>query len=65
MSEHSTSLRWRRSTYCSSGGCVEVAKAPQTVRVRDAKDPEGPSLVVSVEAWREFVASVKRGDLDH
>jgi hypothetical protein len=65
MSEYSTTLRWRRSSYCSSGSCVEVAREPREVHVRDTKDPEGPSLVVSVEAWREFVASVKRGDLDH
>jgi hypothetical protein len=65
MSDHSTTLRWRRSTYCSSGGCIEVACEPCEVHVRDTTDPEGPSLVVSIEAWRGFIESVKRGDLDH
>jgi hypothetical protein len=65
MSEYGTTLRWQRSTYCSNNGCVEVARAGRTVQVRDAKDPDGPQLAVSVDAWREFIASVKRGDLDH
>jgi hypothetical protein len=65
MSEHGTTLHWQRSTYCSSNGCVEVARTSDTVHVRDTKDPEGPRLTVPVDAWREFIASVKRGDLHH
>jgi hypothetical protein len=63
MSEHGTTLNWRRSTYCSSNGCVEVARGSNTVHVRDTKDPDGPQLTVSVDAWRAFIASLKRGDL--
>jgi hypothetical protein len=65
MSEHGTTLHWVRSTFCSSNGCVEVASTSRTVHVRDTKDPEGPQLVLPVEAWREFIERVKRGDLDH
>jgi hypothetical protein len=65
MSEHSPGLRWQRSSFCSSNGCVEVARTQRSVHVRDTKDPEGPRLDVPVEAWREFIASIKRGDLDH
>jgi hypothetical protein len=65
MSEPNTGARWQRAKSCSSGTCVEVARDPHEVHVRDSKDPEGPSLVVCVDSWREFIASIKRGDLDH
>jgi hypothetical protein len=65
MSEHRTTMRWTRSTYCASANCVEVARASHSVQVRDSKDPEGRRLVLPVEVWREFVERVKRGDLDH
>jgi hypothetical protein len=65
MSEQDATLRWKQSTYCASSSCVEVAHTHRTVHVRDTKDPEGPQLVVPVEAWRELIASIKRGDLDH
>lgn len=49
---------WTRSSYSGSGGgnCVEVAVAPERVHVRDSKDPAGPVLTVSPEAWASFVA---------
>ena len=65
MSEHGSSLRWQRSSFCSSGGCVEVARESRSVHVRDTHDPEGTHLVVPVEAWRDFINRIKRGDLDH
>jgi hypothetical protein len=65
MSEHGTILSWAHSTFCSTGACVEVARTPRTVHVRDSKDPEGQHLVLPVDVWREFVERVKRGDLDH
>jgi hypothetical protein len=65
MSEHNITLRWVRSTFCAATNCVEVARTSRTVHVRDAKDPEGRALVLPVEAWRAFIESVKRGDLDH
>ena len=49
---------WVKSSYSGSGGgdCVEVAVAPERVHVRDSKDPSGPVLTVSPEAWTSFVA---------
>ena len=65
MSEHHIPLRWQRSSFCSNGSCVEVARTLRTVQVRDSKDPAGARLSVPVAAWRDFIASVKRGDLGH
>ncbi|MFE9652501.1 DUF397 domain-containing protein [Micromonospora sp. NPDC006431] len=53
--------RWRKSTRSNGqgGNCVEVAdNLPGLVAVRDSKDPSGPVLVVSPDAWRVFVARV-------
>ncbi|WBB60037.1 DUF397 domain-containing protein [Streptomyces sp. WMMC500] len=51
-------LAWVKSSYSGSGGgnCVEVAAAAEGVHVRDSKDPSGPVLTVSPEAWTSFLA---------
>ncbi|WP_256090339.1 DUF397 domain-containing protein, partial [Actinacidiphila rubida] len=45
-------LEWRKSTHSGTNGgdCVEVAACPQTVHVRDSKDPEGPVLTFPAAA---------------
>ncbi|MFD6565523.1 DUF397 domain-containing protein [Micromonospora profundi] len=53
-----TGARWRKSTRSngSGGACVEVAdNLPGVVAVRDSKDPGGPALVFTPDAWRRFV----------
>ncbi|MFB6894343.1 DUF397 domain-containing protein [Kitasatospora sp. NPDC056327] len=61
-----TSARWRKSTRSSSnGGCLEVADGhPDTVPVRDSKNPAGPVLLFPSPAWRSFVAAVKADEFD-
>ncbi|MFB7668559.1 DUF397 domain-containing protein [Kitasatospora sp. NPDC056138] len=55
---------WFKSSYSSNGGnCIEVAaNLPGVVPVRDSKDPEGPQLCFSQEAWAAFAAATARGD---
>ncbi len=53
--------QWRKSSYSSAQGqCVETAITPGGRAVRDSKDPEGPALSFSRDAWREFIERVKR-----
>lgn len=54
---HHVGLDWFKSSYSSDqgGACVEVAAAPGAVHVRDSKDPEGPILCVTPEAWASFL----------
>ena len=51
-------LAWFKSSYSGGGGgnCIEVATDVATVHVRDSKDPEGPALAFSDDAWASFVA---------
>ncbi|MBY8880542.1 DUF397 domain-containing protein [Actinacidiphila acidipaludis] len=48
---------WQKSSYSGDNGgdCVEVGMCPGTVHVRDSKDPEGPALSFTPEAWTAFV----------
>ncbi|MFF1297537.1 MULTISPECIES: DUF397 domain-containing protein [unclassified Streptomyces] len=53
-----TALQWFKSSYSGSegGNCVEVATQPAAVHVRDSKNPAGPQLTVTPDAWAAFVA---------
>jgi hypothetical protein len=58
---------WRKSSYSNGNGgaCVEVARnLPDTVAVRDSKDPDGPTLAFAPEPWQAFTARVKSGHFD-
>ncbi len=55
---------WVKSSYSGNGGgsCVEWAPAyapSGSVPVRDSKDPDGPALVFSADAWASFVTALK------
>ncbi|MCT2592476.1 DUF397 domain-containing protein [Streptomyces sp. N2-109] len=61
------SPRWFKSSYSSNGGaCVEVAAnlaaSRGVIPVRDSKNPTGPVLNASVDAFASFVAGVKGGE---
>ncbi|MEU0516849.1 DUF397 domain-containing protein [Streptosporangium sp. NPDC006007] len=58
---------WRKSSRSgdSGGNCVEVAgNLPGVVAVRDSKNPTGPALLLSPDAWESFISSLKSGKLD-
>ncbi len=54
-------VTWRKSSYSNTSGgeCVEVASNLPLVPVRDTKNPTHGTLVFGVDAWSEFVGSVK------
>ncbi|SDO96193.1 protein of unknown function [Actinacidiphila guanduensis] len=56
---------WHKSSYSNQAGgdCVEVALAfPGLVPVRDSKDPHGPALAFTADAWTSFVEAVRTGE---
>jgi hypothetical protein len=52
---------WRKSSRSGENGgmCVQVARLPHVVAVRDSKNPDGPALLLTPEAWRRFTAQLK------
>lgn len=56
---------WRKSSHSDNGGnCVELGRGLAGVApVRDSKDPSGPALAFTPDAWSAFVASVRSGEL--
>ncbi|MFF2146695.1 DUF397 domain-containing protein [Kitasatospora sp. NPDC058190] len=62
-----TGASWRKSSYSGGGGgnCIEVADGFAAVMpVRDSKDPSGPALLFSADAWQSFVVAVRAGEFD-
>ncbi|WP_157430753.1 DUF397 domain-containing protein [Actinomadura macra] len=53
--------QWRTSSHSGSGDqCVEVAPLSSDLHaVRDSKDPGGPALVLTPDAWRTLLASLR------
>ncbi|MFI5834424.1 DUF397 domain-containing protein [Micromonospora sp. NPDC051300] len=51
-----TGAIWHKSTRSGQSECVEVAdNLVGVVGVRDSKDPAGPVLTFTPDAWRAFV----------
>ncbi|WP_141206411.1 DUF397 domain-containing protein [Streptomyces griseorubiginosus] len=51
-------LTWFKSSYSDGEGgqCLEVAVTPDTIHLRDSKQPTGPHLALSPTAWSAFVS---------
>lgn len=52
---------WRKSSHseASDNECVEIWVDGAVVLIRDSKNPAGPVLRVSAEAWSTFVDAVR------
>jgi predicted secreted Zn-dependent protease len=56
---------WRKSTRSgANGNCIEVAKLPNAVAIRDSKDLSGPVLVFVPGEWEAFISGAKKGEFD-
>ena len=63
MTDPSTA-EWRKSSYCASGTCVEVALLGGHVAVRDSKDRRGPLLYFSHSEWADFLDAARNGEFN-
>ncbi|GGR71059.1 DUF397 domain-containing protein [Streptomyces aureoverticillatus] len=55
-------LEWFKSSHSTDDGpaCVEVAATPDTIHIRDTKNPDGPRLAVTPAAWSDFLPYAQR-----
>jgi hypothetical protein len=57
-------LSWEKSAASGSSACVEVARTPGIVFVRDSKDPSGPALTFSSAEWKAFLIGACAGQFN-
>jgi Domain of unknown function (DUF397) len=58
-------MLWRKSSRSQEhGACVELARLPGSVAVRDSKNPTTPMLTFEPSSWRAFTQRVRSGSLD-
>lgn len=58
---------WARSSYCTSGVCIEVRWSSNTVQVRDSKrskDPVQDIIVLQPTDWKVFLDHVAAGTVE-
>lgn len=55
MHKHEDGLTWQLSSYTNSGSCVEVARPPGAVLVRDSKRRAGPRISIEPTAFANLV----------
>ncbi|MFI7104161.1 DUF397 domain-containing protein [Streptomyces sp. NPDC050161] len=60
MAEYPKS-KWFKSSYSGNpqNECVECANQPHAFKVRDSKNPKGPSLSFTHAAWDDFTGALR------
>jgi hypothetical protein len=65
MNPDITGVRWFKSSFSSTNGCVEVAHLPEGgVAVRDTKDRGKAPHFFTRHEWECFLAGAKNGEFD-
>jgi Domain of unknown function (DUF397) len=58
-------LPWRKSSFSSMNGCVEVAPlGGGHLALRDSKSPDRGYFVYNAHEWHSFAAGVRAGEFD-
>ncbi|TQM71200.1 uncharacterized protein DUF397 [Actinomadura hallensis] len=54
-------ITWKKARQSDDqgGACVEVARFPQAVAIRDSKNPDGPKLLLTPDAFRAILNDLK------
>lgn len=64
MSDGTHDGSWFKSTFSSSGNCVETRRGGDVVMMRNSRDPYGTVLSFDPAAFGAFLRDVKTGALD-
>ncbi|MFC0532259.1 DUF397 domain-containing protein [Phytohabitans kaempferiae] len=54
---------WRKSARCEAHNCVEVAKRPDEIAIRNSAVPD-TQLAFARPAWAAFISGVRAGQFD-
>ncbi|MEU9354163.1 DUF397 domain-containing protein [Streptomyces griseoloalbus] len=57
-----TPENWRKSSYSGPGdgdSCVEIARSPVRIAIRDSKDPHRATLTFPTPAFTHFLAALR------
>ncbi|WP_380282033.1 DUF397 domain-containing protein [Kitasatospora purpeofusca] len=56
-------VQWKKARASDpNDNCVECGELNDATMVRDSKDPHGPALAFSGDAWLAFMAGIRAGD---
>jgi hypothetical protein len=62
MPQDPSQLVWRKSRRSHQNGeCVEIARTPRSMAIRDSKNPAGPMIVFSRSVFLSFAAEIREG----
>jgi len=66
MNQEADTPTWRKSTRSqpNNANCVEVATLGGKIAIRDSKDPSGPVLIVSADAFAALIEGIRAGEFD-
>lgn len=53
-------IKWARSSHCSGGQCVEVARDGDHYLIRDSKNPAQNPIRLTREQWAAFTDGLTR-----
>lgn len=60
-----SAIKWRKADASNPNGeCVEMARTPEAVVVRNSRDPHGPMLVFTPAEMAAWLAGAKAGEFD-
>ena len=55
-------IKWRKAHQSGDQGdaCVEVARFPEAVAIRDSKNPHGPKLALTPDTFQSLLNTLKQ-----
>jgi hypothetical protein len=63
LTNNLSNARWHKSSYSGgNGACVEAAAVGHHIAVRDSKNPTGPALLLTQDAWKSFIRAIAEGE---
>lgn len=53
-------LKWRKSSRCEGGGCIEIVVQGHAILLRSSAEPDGPVLAFNLAAWQDLITGIKK-----